>query len=258
MVRVPDMRRRTPEPPPTGPPDIQFKPGMADELLRELAPLLAEEGIDVSNIDVPDLDTLQQALNRAVERHNMAMFTPVGHARELAAVTMRLAAEAIADGDTALAAAVLDQAQPESPDGEAATVAGCIGLTLGLLDQWLSGHDTSAPPGLARADPAARRALDRGTRRPRHPHPGPQGTRLRRARRADRPARRPARPLRQRPRPRRGSPGLGTTRRHPAHRASPHCRLLKPIRSQPLVASVATMAGIRRTPVGPHQVDKAT
>jgi hypothetical protein len=85
MVRVPDMRRRTPEPPPAGLPDIQVKPGMADELLRELAPLLAEEGIDVSNIDVPDLDTLRQALNRAVERHNMAMFTPVGHALVLAA-----------------------------------------------------------------------------------------------------------------------------------------------------------------------------
>jgi len=62
---------------------------------------------------------------------------------------MRLAAEAIAGGDTALAARILDQAQPESPDGQAATVAGCIGLTLGLLDQWLSGHGTSAPPGLA-------------------------------------------------------------------------------------------------------------
>jgi len=123
MVRVPDMRRRAPEPQPAGLPDIEFKPGMADELLRELAPLLAEEGIDVSNIDVADPDTLQQALNRAIERRNMAMFTPVGHARELAAVTMRLAAEAIADGDTALAAAV--------------------------LDQWLSGHDASAPPGLA-------------------------------------------------------------------------------------------------------------
>jgi hypothetical protein len=149
MVRVPDMRRRAPEPQPAGLPDIEFKPGMADELLRELAPPLAEEGIDVSNIDVADPDTLQQALNRAIERRNMAMFTPVGHARELAAVTMRLAAEAIADGDTALAAAVLDQAQPESPDGQAATVAGCIGLTLGLLDQWLSGHDANAPPGLA-------------------------------------------------------------------------------------------------------------
>ena len=136
---MPDMRRRTPEPP-AGTPEIQFKPGMANELLHELAPLLAEEGIDVNNIDGADLDTLQQALGRAIERRNMAMFTPVGRARELAAVTMRLAAEAIADGDTTLAAAILDQAQPESPDDSAATVAGCTGLALGLLDQWLSGH----------------------------------------------------------------------------------------------------------------------
>jgi hypothetical protein len=146
---VPDMRRRTPEPP-AGFPEIQFKPGMASELLQELAPLLAEEGIDVNNIDVPDLDTLQQAMNRAMERHNMALFTPVGQARELAAVTLRLAAEAIADGDTKLAAAILDQAQPESADGSAATVSGCIGLALGLTDQWLSGQDTSAPAGLAK------------------------------------------------------------------------------------------------------------
>ena len=143
-----DMRRRGPEPPP-GPPQIQLKPGMAQELLRELAPLLAEEGIDAANIDVPDLDTLQRALNRAMERHNMSLFTPVGKARHLAVVTLRQAAEAIADGDTRLAARVLDQAQPESPDGSAPTVAACTGIALGLLDQWLAGHDTDAPADLA-------------------------------------------------------------------------------------------------------------
>jgi hypothetical protein len=124
---------------------------MASELLRELAPLLAEEGIDVDNIDVPDLDTLQQAMNRAIERQNMVRFTPVGQARELAAAILRVAAEAIADGDTRLAAAILDQAQPESADGSAAaTVAGCIGVALGLLDQWLPGHDRSAPAELGK------------------------------------------------------------------------------------------------------------
>ena len=122
---------------------------MASELLRELAPLLAEEGIDVDNIDVPDTETLQRALNRAMERHNMSLFTPVGQARELAAVTLRLAAEAITDGDTRLAAGILDQAQPESPDGSVPTVAACTGLALGLLDQWLAGHGTDAPAGLA-------------------------------------------------------------------------------------------------------------
>jgi hypothetical protein len=142
-----DMRRRRPEPPP-GAPQIQLKPGLAKETLRELAPLLAEEGIDVDNIDVPDLATLQAALKRAVERHNMARFTPVGHARDLAVTTLRMAIEAIATADTTLAAAILDQAQPESPDTTAATVAGCIGVALGLLDNWLSGTDPDAPHDL--------------------------------------------------------------------------------------------------------------
>ena len=114
-------------------------PAWRKRLLRELAPLLAEEGIDVDNIDVPDVQTLQRALNRAMERHNMTLFTPVGRARELAVATLRLGVEAIADGDTPLAAAVLDQAEPESPGGTAPTVAACTGVALGLLDQWLTG-----------------------------------------------------------------------------------------------------------------------
>ena len=142
-----DLRRGNPEPPP-GMPQIQFTPGLADELMQELAPLLAEEGIDVDNIDVPDLDTLQAAMNRAVERHNMARFTPVGSARDLVITTLRLVIEAVADGDTTLAAAILEQVQPESPDNTAATVAGCIGLALGLLDDWLTGNDEHAPKHL--------------------------------------------------------------------------------------------------------------
>jgi hypothetical protein len=45
-------------------------------MLRELAPLLAEAGINVDNIDVPDFDTLQRALNRAVGRRNLEVFSP--------------------------------------------------------------------------------------------------------------------------------------------------------------------------------------
>jgi hypothetical protein len=131
--------------PPPGPPQIQFKPGIAQETLRELAPLLAEEGIDVDNIDVPDLETLRAALNRAVERHNMIRFTPVGHARQLVITTLRLVIEAIAEGDTTLAASILQHVQPESPDNTAATVAGCIGVALGLLDDWLTRSDPHPP-----------------------------------------------------------------------------------------------------------------
>ena len=127
---------------------IEIKPGLAQETLRELAPLLAEEGIDVDNIDVPDLQTLQAAMNRAVERHNMTRFTPVGHARDLALATLRLVIEAVADGDTALAAAILDQVEPESPGDTAPTVAACIGVALGLLDDWLPGASRHTPRGL--------------------------------------------------------------------------------------------------------------
>lgn len=140
------MRRRRPEPPPSQP-EFRYTPGVADEMLRELAPLLAEEGIDI-NADVPDMDTLQNALNRAVERRNLALFTPVGQARELALTALRLAIEAITDGDTTLAAAVLEQVEPESPDNSAPTVSSCIGAALGMLDDWLSGHHPQAPAGL--------------------------------------------------------------------------------------------------------------
>jgi hypothetical protein len=62
---------------------------------------------------------------------------------------LRLVIEAIAEGNTTLAAAILDQVQPESPDNTAATVAGCIGTALGLLDDWLTGSDQRAPKNLS-------------------------------------------------------------------------------------------------------------
>ncbi len=142
------MRRRDPEPPP-GPPRIEFKPGMANEMLRELAPLLAEEGIDVNNMEVDDIETLQRAMNRAVERQNMALFTPVGERRDVAAAALRLVVRALADDDTEVASAILDQVQPESPDNSAPEVSACIGIALGLLDDWLGGHDEAAPARLA-------------------------------------------------------------------------------------------------------------
>lgn len=148
-----DLRRRSPEAPPSGP-TVEFKPGLADEMMREMAPLLAEEGInldDPDGIDVPDMATLQRAFDRAVERSNLARFTPVGVDREFAAATLRRAVGAIVDGDTMLAGAVLDSAEPESADHSVATVAACIGVALGLLDEWLSGRVPDSPAGLAQA-----------------------------------------------------------------------------------------------------------
>ncbi len=124
-------------------------PGMAQELLRDLAPLLAEEGIDVDNIDVPDLETLQRAMNHAVERRNLELFSPVGPTRDIAVATLRLVVAAVLAGDSVLAGTVLDQVQPESPDNSVATVASCIGIALGLLDDWMSGPNPTAPTHLA-------------------------------------------------------------------------------------------------------------
>jgi hypothetical protein len=155
MSAVVDIRRRSPEPPWAGP-KIALRPGMAREMRRELAPLLAEEGIEVDengelrDVEVPDLQTLQRALDRAVERQNLALFTPTGHARELAAAALRQVTEALAAGDTTRAADVLENTVvPESSDNSLATVAGCTGVALGLLDEWLAGREPGAPAQLA-------------------------------------------------------------------------------------------------------------
>ncbi len=144
-----NMKRRMPELA-AGAPEIRHAPGMANEVLQELVPLLAEEGIDINNVDVPDMATLQAALNRATERSNMQRFVPVGEARDDAAVALRRSAEAIIEGDTALAATILDSLTPERPaDRAGPTIAGCIGTGLGLLDSWLARGNQHTPPTLA-------------------------------------------------------------------------------------------------------------
>lgn len=122
---------------------------MADDLMRELAPLLAEDGIDFNDPNsVPDMESLQRALDRAVERRNMQLFTPVGEARALALTTLRLFVEAIASNQADLAGAMLATAVPESPDGSQATVAGTIGVALDLLDTIVGSGHPEAPAGI--------------------------------------------------------------------------------------------------------------
>jgi len=78
-------------------------PGMADDIRRELAPILAEDGIDLDDPDgIPDMEMLQAALDRVVERRNMALFTPVDEARQLALTMLRLCVEAIVENQTEL------------------------------------------------------------------------------------------------------------------------------------------------------------
>ncbi|MDP9094302.1 MAG: hypothetical protein M3N95_15550 [Actinomycetota bacterium] len=135
-----DMRRRGPEPA-AGLPRIEHKPGMADEMMHELAPLLAEEGIDLSGDDIPDMETLQAALNRAIERRNLELFSPVGPTRQIAVETLHRVVDSILAGDSRTAGQLLDRVQPESPDNTVATVSSCIGIALGLLDDTLAHAD---------------------------------------------------------------------------------------------------------------------
>ncbi len=138
-----DVRRSSPEPP-WGGPQVVHTPGMADDLMREIAPLLAEDGIDLDDpASIPDQERLQRALDRAIERRNVALFTPVGEARSVALTTLRLYVEAIASDQAELAGAILATAQPEPADDSVASVAGMIGVALDLLDTILSGRGPS-------------------------------------------------------------------------------------------------------------------
>ncbi|MDR5699615.1 hypothetical protein [Agromyces aerolatus] len=118
--------------------DVMHRPGMADQLMRELAPLLAAEDIDIENTDELDLATLQAALDRAVERRNLELSTPIGERRERACVVLLLAAGAIGDDEQLLAESLVWGVQPEPSDPDEPSVANVIGVALGELDGWFT------------------------------------------------------------------------------------------------------------------------
>jgi hypothetical protein len=145
---VPKKRKQRPSPRPRQV-EVRHTPGLADSIMRELAPLLAEDGIDLDDPDL-DLETLQQALNRAVERRNLALFTPVGEARRLAVSLVRQAVWALIDDEPYDAFDILNGAVPESADTTVAEVSSCMGVALGLVDEVLAGRHPDAPAGLGR------------------------------------------------------------------------------------------------------------
>ena len=119
---------------------IVHRPGLAQKTLNALAPLLAEEGIDLDNLDESDVDRLDGALQRAQERANLLLFTPIGDARERAITVLRLLSEALTEGSDAVARVVLEGI-PSDPDQTRPSVAQVIGVGLGFLDTW---HGASA------------------------------------------------------------------------------------------------------------------
>ncbi|MFD9597131.1 hypothetical protein ACFWA9_30865 [Kitasatospora sp. NPDC059973] len=142
------MRLDAPEPPALI--AIQQRTGLADEMWREIAPLLAEEGI-TEDSDPTDLPTLPAALDRAVARYNAALFTPTGKARGQAAELLRQVVASVAAGETAHAARLLDTLGPDPTDAQPATGAHAAGLATLLLDNWSTGPAGVRPdysPGL--------------------------------------------------------------------------------------------------------------
>lgn len=123
---------------------IVHRPGMAADLMKELEPLLADEGFD----DLEDLDALNAAMARAVERHNMELSTPIGKHRENALEVLRRFADAIAGGDEA-AAHDLAEAIPINETKTIAAISHVIGLGTGLLQEWFA--DADLAPALATA-----------------------------------------------------------------------------------------------------------
>ncbi len=139
-----DLRLDAPEPPALI--AIQQRTGLADEMWREIAPLLAEEGI-TEDSDPTDLPTLQAALDRAVARYNAALFTPTGKTRGHAAHLLRQFVTAVATGETAHAARLLDSLGPDPTPQRQFTGAHAAGLAMLLLDTW-STQPAGVPAGL--------------------------------------------------------------------------------------------------------------
>ena len=62
---------------------VVHMPGLADETLRDLAPFLAEEGIDLNDPGDVSLDALNEALSRATSRYNDSLQGPPSGVRNI-------------------------------------------------------------------------------------------------------------------------------------------------------------------------------
>lgn len=114
---------------------VRHSPGMADGLMKELAPLLRAEGVDLDNPEDFDLETLNAALASATERHNLALVTPVGVHRDMALATLRVFCEAIAARDDALARGIIGSVEPD-PTPNSPSVSHVIGVTIEMVSAW--------------------------------------------------------------------------------------------------------------------------
>ena len=123
---------------------ISHNPGMGDRMMRELAPFLKAEGVD---IDDPNADFTEAefhaAMEKAQEEYNRRLFTPVGAHRGLALEKLRSFALAFAEGDIKRAEAVVSSL-PSDPEDFTPSTAQVTGAAMGLVDEWFT-DETQGP-----------------------------------------------------------------------------------------------------------------
>ena len=117
---------------------ISHDPGMGDRMMRELAPYLKAEGVD---IDDPNADFTEAEFHAAMEKaqgeYKRRLFTPVGAYRGLALGKLRSFSLAFAEGDIKRAEAVV-ASLPSDPEDFSPSVAQVTGAAMGLVDEWFT------------------------------------------------------------------------------------------------------------------------
>lgn len=128
---------------------MQRDPQLLDEVLEQLAPLLAADGIDIQNLKNVDPSELHAAMMRAIERHQLELHTPVGKARALTVDTLRNIAQALYDEKPTLAEQLFQtmglEATESSPSRTYAT-----GVALETLDSVYSDTKLRTSLGVVR------------------------------------------------------------------------------------------------------------
>ena len=121
--------------------NVVHTPGMADQLMQEVAPLLAADGIDLNDPTTFNVETLNAALARAVERRNFELFVATGERLSFARTILRIFTEAVGNGERELAEGVIWSVEPEPADVARASVAHVIGVSTELADSWHGNPD---------------------------------------------------------------------------------------------------------------------
>jgi hypothetical protein len=110
--------------------------GQASEIIDELSPLLAAEGIDLHRPGPLDPVGFRTALADAVERIDLERYTPVEASRAHALRLVGVAVMAMCVADIRTLNEVIASIDPNPQDTRHASTAHVIGVCLGRLDSW--------------------------------------------------------------------------------------------------------------------------